>query len=92
MLFGIQYIVFTILQTVWEGAQGCQTLRLLCQHSTPQMRWQFLWLPQEFSGAAPELPRGPWTCCGSPDAEGPCTPSRGHRCSQPRAKLEGKKM
>lgn len=31
-------------------------------------------------------------CCGSPDAEGLCTPSRDHQCSQPRAKLEGTKV
>lgn len=52
----------------------------------------FLWIPQESSGAAQELLQGPWMCCGSPDAEERYTPSRGHRCSQPRVKLKTKKV
>ena len=54
--------------------------------------WPFLWLPQESSGAAQELPPGPWSCCGSLVAEELCTPSRYRQFSRPRVKLEGKKV
>lgn len=49
-------------------------------------------LPPESSGAARAPPRGPWMCGGNLGAEGPCAPSRGPRCSQPRAKLENEKV
>lgn len=49
-------------------------------------------IPREFSGAAQELPQGPWMCCGSLDVEELCIPSQDRQCSQPHVKLENKRV
>lgn len=94
MLYSIQYFVFTIHKALQEGAQqGRQAVSPTCCSISPNDgNALFLRIPRESFGAAQELLRGPWTCCGSPDAEGLYTPSQGHQCSQPRVKLENKKV
>lgn len=94
MLFSIQYIIFTIHKTLQEGTRECQTVLLatVSAFNSNDSNATFSWIPREFFGAAQELLREPWMCCGSLCVEELCTPSRGRQCSQPHVKLKNKKV